>query len=249
MILSLIRRTYVYAQCITVMSGYSNDNMASAVFPDFTFELKRLDPKLSQVGHEVDNSIIPPMLHQETLRMFDIRSAGCYQWNSRENFSVATHNADYLNRDPQYLMRSSSMLWDQAASRIITTNKDCTAPQFSCARTEWRPMSFNHEDEIYPRICVSLLIHGGGDSCIGVPGPAGWTTLLPDRNLRGHAGREEGQCELAGDITLILGLIAFSARPRKILEAMNITFRPGSSWHGHPHVLRDDEREQRESRP
>ena len=177
--------------------------------------------------------------------MFDVKKAKCHQWNPDQKFRQVAQDANYFDQDHRYTKRSSSMLWDQARHRILTTNEDCTTSPFSSTTNPWEPMSFNHEDERYPGVCVSLLIHGGGETCIGVPGPPKWMSLLPDSNHRSYAGRIEGECELAGDITLILGLIAFSARPRETFDALKATFCPGERWDGHKYGPQDHERQQR----
>ena len=180
--------------------------------------------------------------------MFVVQPEEYYEWTPQYNFRRTRCDANYLNQN-QYIKRSSSMLWDRATQEITTTNKDCTVPAYSTNSNSWQYMRFSHQDELHPEVCVSLVLHGTGDRFTGVPASTRWTYLLPDRNIRNYEGRNPGRFELAGEITLALGLIAFSARPNQTIEALNATFRPGAQWQEHQYILGDNERYLRKLRP
>ena len=192
-----------------------------------------------------------PCTSEDTSTMFRVHSEQCYMWspniaNPNATFRPITANYQRLERETQYRRQSSSMLWDRPSHTIMTLDEDCTSATFSVTSADWFPLSFN---QMHPPTggCISRVGHGNGDTCIGAPGPTRWNSLLPDSALRepDYEGLEPGDPVLAGDLTLLLGLIAFSAQDNYAIAALNDSWTPGHPWMPHDYGVEMDQRHQR----
>lgn len=120
--------------------------------------------------------------------------------------------------------RSCTMLWTPDRHGYLHLPADCTTTNVSSLSNTWRRLSFGrsqHPD----RARIAFIGYSLEDYKLHIPGPNRWfEQLLPDVcQAQNTVAR---RCTLAGDLSILVGLVAFSSVPQYALYAVDQSFRP-----------------------
>ena len=128
---------------------------------------------------------------------------------------------------------SSSLFWGNDSQSFFHVPYDCTARDVATAATidprlDWGRLSFHHLALPDDR-CLSLVGHYLGDNTLGSSGSISWMPqLVPETYKCLGQSEYQGTCQLAGDLSILLGLIAFSTTSETVLETIQDCFRPNA---------------------
>ncbi|EXJ60979.1 hypothetical protein A1O7_05132 [Cladophialophora yegresii CBS 114405] len=118
--------------------------------------------------------------------------------------------------------RSCTMFWSSERHGYIVVPVDCTGTNLGAEPYPWKRLSFG--------ICASdpataLVGYQKERYRLHMPGPNHWFEgLLPD--VCKPEDCEGARCTLTGDLSIVVGLLAFSSTPDHAVEAVHKSFRP-----------------------
>ncbi|EXJ69791.1 uncharacterized protein A1O5_06862 [Cladophialophora psammophila CBS 110553] len=113
-------------------------------------------------------------------------------------------------------LKSTTLIWDPERHNYIIAPIDCTT---KVMEPLWRRLSFSG-----PKRRIEVIGFSREGYCLHAMGPEHWfEQLLPDTC---QAQTNSETCSmLAGDLSILVGLIAFSARPDLDVQAIDQSFR------------------------
>lgn len=129
------------------------------------------------------------------------------------------------------LYRAATMFWDPYAHNYVHIPLDCTTTDVDDTESgaAWRRPGFG--------ICqapggddIAVIGHSEEHKQLHLPGPDAWfekllpITLQPPDDAQSPIGRR--YCRLAGDLDILIGLIAFSTTFEHSASAIDCLFRP-----------------------
>lgn len=119
------------------------------------------------------------------------------------------------------LYRKCTMIWDPERAGYIQVPVNCleTLP----SPDAWRRLSFGWSEEEH-REHIALVGHNRERPTLHYPGPAHWFPQLLPQVCKGTAKGQQ-QCMLAGDLSMLAGLVAFSTTPQHDFRALDRSFR------------------------
>jgi len=120
--------------------------------------------------------------------------------------------------------RTSSLFWCPDRQAYLHVPLDCTAITLVNTDHVWRRLTFRH-CEIPDRSHIAILGYSLSRFSLPMRGPGHWFEQLLPLAYQPAAGGNR-QCELAGDLSILVGLVAFSAAPAYVLHAVKASFRP-----------------------
>ena len=146
------------------------------------------------------------------------------------------------DQEEMQLYNMSSVFWRPDHQTYLTVPYDCT--QISVRDRalideldNWERLKFGHD--IYKGRCVSVIGHRYGNDVLAATGPGSWMPqLIPFLHQRHDSPATlgaQGTSLLAGDISIIMGLVALSATPSMVKETIERSFRP-PMWVRHAHT-------------
>jgi len=133
--------------------------------------------------------------------------------------------------------KESSMFWCSECQGFKQVPYDCTKYDVQAKvgihpYNDWKPLSFEHFERPDGQY-IDLAGHQA-DGCmhntLGAPMPQRWATLLPPRNNLAGQSHVTGYSKLAGNLSVLFGLMAFSVPDRHIDETIQQCFMPGREW-------------------
>jgi hypothetical protein len=179
----------------------------------FCFSIKSITPdhtvQESRYGPPPDSLWMPP---DSKVAFTVTEDTGYYHWSRGTVKKMRpSQHADIRNYG------STSMFWCHDRQAFLQVPYDCTEKNVSeesryGGRLDWAKLTFHHR-----AICgrrVSLVGYGFEHSQLGTKAPRRWMpNLLPE--VYEYHGWSESQvlCHLGGELSIIIGLIAFSASP------------------------------------
>ena len=130
--------------------------------------------------------------------------------------------------------KSSTMIWAPERQSYIHIPIDCTTTNPTSEAHTWQRLSFRrveHSEEG----TIALIGHQRETKSLPVQGQPYWfQALLPDAY---QCQVDNGErCGLAGELSILAGLVAFSAVPQLAIQALNRSFRPNTrtaTWTPH----------------
>lgn len=167
-----------------------------------------------------------------------ITKANGYGWNPRPIATTADpvpYAGGFVVKDngdgrftPLVYYNSASMMFCGNFLKFMAARGDVTARDIVRMEDDWWPLMFDHHANY-----VSYLRTAGQHKQLAAPGHSEWLkSLLPKAydydvdNREGRAIPKSGG--LAGDLPLIIGLVAFSCSPGKLDSVL----REAKSWRG-----------------
>lgn len=120
--------------------------------------------------------------------------------------------------------RTGTMFWDRARQTYLYWPENCLEEDLKTSSIPYRRLGFA-ACPLAGREHLVLVAHHGRGFELPLLGPERfWNRLLP---VACKSRRTTPPlCTLAGDLAVIIGLIAFSTTPSNILKAISTTFRP-----------------------
>ncbi len=119
--------------------------------------------------------------------------------------------------------KSCTMVWAPERQHYLHIPIDCTVPDQSINAHVWRRLSFGY-DEHPNRAHIAVVGHHRTDYWLRFPAPRSWfPQLLPSA----YQSQEDTtlRCGLAGDLSILVALIAFSTTPEGLPGALDQSFR------------------------
>jgi hypothetical protein len=124
------------------------------------------------------------------------------------------------------LHKAYSMFWDPERGGYVLVPFDCSAMNVAQATHDWRRLSFGR----VPRPGAEHFAIAGyfmERYTLPVAGPPAWFEQLLPRVYQPPGAATQGRpCALAGDLAILIGLLAFSTKPDHVLSAIAHSFRP-----------------------
>jgi hypothetical protein len=171
---------------------------------------------------------IPPVMSAD----FNVGNSESYYWYPGSSTVVS---APQISGMPIY--KESSMFWCSECQGYIQVPYDCTKNNVQAKVKEhhyndWRPLSFEHVEKDDGQYIDRAGHHADGcmHNTLGAPMPRHWATLLPPKNNLHGQSHVTGYSKLAGNLSVLFGLMAFSVPDRPIGETIQQHFRPGEKW-------------------
>ncbi|EXJ91682.1 hypothetical protein A1O3_00232 [Capronia epimyces CBS 606.96] len=133
-------------------------------------------------------------------------------------------------------LRSCTMFWGPDRHGYLIVPVDCLKIELSSTTLPWRRLSFGRTRK--PETAqVALAGYHMERYHLHIPGPEHWfEQLLPV--VCEPPSLAPRTCTLAGDLSVLVGLIAFSADPSTAIRAVDQSFRPNpASTRFHPNQL------------
>ncbi|KIW68116.1 hypothetical protein PV04_04083 [Phialophora macrospora] len=171
---------------------------------------------------------------------------------SRSQF-VKTYSTDWLTWDPDSctiispdpgailpsVYKRCTMFWCRERHGYLVVPVDCTDTDLRAEPIRWRRLSFG---SCANRPGTALVGYHKERYALHMPGPNHWfEDLLPDVYKPEEC--DGPTCTLAGDLSILVGLIAFSSPPAYAADAVGESFRPErDSTRFQPHGLPKSER-------
>ena len=161
-----------------------------------------------------------------------------YYWYNGTVSEVPPQNRAHIQ-----VHRTTSMFWCYDRQAFVHVPYDCTAVDVKDAMgglqgnvpLPWNKITFHNK--IINNRCVSLLGYGYERDELGAPGSPSWMPeLLPQRYQYQGTSATLGRCQLAGDLSIILGLAAFSMSPQATAKSIGESLRrtaSGTEWTPH----------------
>ena len=212
----------------------------TAIWLPFRFTIKEIEPCYDvqeRLIYSPQNPYwIPPTI-PDAIRTTD--DLGVYQWRPGQVERVDPAVIEGL--DP---CSASSMFWCEDLDRktYLHTPYDCTkrsVEQTAAERDQryhWRRLTF-HNTTTSQGVPLSLVGHHYGEDKIAASGAAAWMPeLLPETFMRKASLRNPQECRLAGDVSMLLSLMALSTHPSTVIQTIRQSFRPDTplqTWRHH----------------
>ncbi|KAK5058824.1 hypothetical protein LTR84_011088 [Exophiala bonariae] len=123
--------------------------------------------------------------------------------------------------------RAATMFWDPYAHNYVHVPLDCTEEDVDGSESgfDWRRPGFS--------VCqaegghdIAVIGHSEEHQQLHLPGPGRWFEKLLPITLQPPEEPQSRQCKLAGDLDILIGLIAFSTTFEYAPQAIDCLFRP-----------------------
>jgi hypothetical protein len=158
----------------------------------------------------------------------------CYVWSPGRLSPISPSDKAYMED-----YKVTSVFWCPDHQTYLTVPYDCT--RYSVRHMvqndplqDWATLRFNHE--AYKGRCVSVIGHCSPNHVLAASGSPSWIgELIPpihQRHDEPAIPHAQGPSLLAGDISIIMALAAFSNRPELVKETTEWSFRP-PNWVPH----------------
>lgn len=133
--------------------------------------------------------------------------------------------------------KSCSMFWDPERGGYVLVPFDCSAMSVAQAMHDWRRLSFGRVQRPgAEHIAIAGYFMEG--YTLPLAGPSSWFEQLLPRVCQSPNMAQGRPCALAGDLAILIGLLAFSAKPEHVMHAIDRSFRPDRmSTNFRPHQL------------
>ena len=218
-------------------------------FPPFLFKATYLEPRqgVNHRRHDSDCFRLP-MTILDVNERFISKSRGIYLWTGIGHCSPVNQNPTSPNAEP-YL--TSTIFCCDYCSSYNTLGFDCTtrnviAQEGDDPQHNWIPLQFAYETDRGDH-CIACVGHAYGSAttvanpsgAIGARGPPNWfdqqVPLLPRHcDFEGPGpSRYTGSCQLTGQLSMIIGLIAQTTSAENLSHAVAHSFRPRQQWRSH----------------
>lgn len=127
------------------------------------------------------------------------------------------------------MYRSATMFWEPYTHNYLHIPLDCTTTDIEASSAFWSHPGFG----VSPapgRDDMAIIRHIGEHKQLHVPGPQSWFEQLLPITFQPPAVDQPSTaqrfCTLAGDLDILIALVAFSTTPEHIPEAIECLFRP-----------------------
>lgn len=184
--------------------------------PSFFFSIKSIRPNYEVESRHVtkppDSLWIPPSRKEAFTKTFDTT------WHYWQNGAVQLVPPQAQNAIQTY--RASSMFWGHARQAFLVSPCDCTETDIRNALggdnndtpLHWRKITFYNRTE--HNRCLSVIGYNYEHNQLGARGSTRWMpALLPQVYQHQGTAQQQQPCQLAGDLSLLLGLVTFSTPP------------------------------------
>jgi len=208
----------------------------------FCFAIKSVRPNYAveerRVSDPPDSLWIPPTRKEAFTIVAETR------WHYWENGSVSGVPLERVGQIKPY--STTSMFWGHERQAFLHIPCDCTEVSVKNAKggnekdmsIDWAKISFHHK-RVHNR-CLSLIGYHYENNVLGATGSPYWMPqLLPIVYQYNGLPEYEGSCQLAGDLSVLLSLAAFSIEPQPQMQSIGRLLRKtsqGTEWHRHQHT-------------
>lgn len=184
------------------------------------------------------NSFWLPPVRTQAFRLDT--TIGSYQWHNGFVRPISAAEQDYWVH-----YSTASIFWSSDRQAFFHVPRDCTKVNVEDnldgsgqdLPLPWMNISFRNKVGPNNRL-LSLVGYGYELDMVGGPASPAWMPeLLPVVYQYDGPEKGSGTAQLAGSLSLLLGLAAFSGPPDKMLETIRKSFRAqGSDWTPHGRV-------------
>jgi hypothetical protein len=189
--------------------------LIKSIAPDFEAQV----PRYSKPPH-------PLWLPPRTTNAFKVLQSGrWFQWSPG---SVSAVPQNLLNK--VQIHSTTSLFWCHDRQAFLQVPYDCTEKNVKevlgdGVPLDWDVLSFHHK-RIPPGPCISILGYKNEKNELCARGSPAWMPqLLPEKYQCPKKPEHDGSCQLAGELSILLGLVAFSTTPDRMLEVIQNSFR------------------------
>ena len=197
----------------------------------FFYSIKLIEPDFAVQAAQHSNSWWLPPEKKEAFKVLD--SSVWYLWRAG-NTSPAPPNLQQTIQT----YSTTSILWCHDRQAFLQVPYDCTRKDVAKEihdgmPLDWDPLSFQH-NRTEDNKCIALIgyryEHNELDAC----GSSRWVPkLLPERYRNPNTPEHQGTCRLAGQLSILVGLVAFSTTSSQIHEVIKYAFRKDPNWTPH----------------
>jgi hypothetical protein len=204
----------------------------------FCFFIKSIEPDYgiqARLQTQPANPLWVPPTKMDAFKNRGI--TGWYSWRDGEVQKVANTDVDTHLR----LHRTTSMFWCADRQAFLHVPYDCTRVNVGIKRDgvplKWERLSFHHK-EFKQAECISLVGYRYEKNELGAEGSPAWVPELIPSVYQLHKPSEYQQCHLAGDLSVLIALAAFSTVPADMVATIRDSFRrragaPTTEWRLH----------------
>lgn len=208
----------------------------------FCFAIKSVQPNYEveerRFSNPPDTLWIPPTRKEAFTIVAETR------WHYWDNGSVSGVPPEKLGQIKPY--STTSMFWGNDRQAFLHVPCDCTAVSVKNAKggrekdmlLDWAKISFCHKRVV--NRCLSLIGYHYEKNELGAKGSPYWMPqLLPEVYQYAGVPEYEGSCLLAGDLSVLLSLAAFSIEPQPQMQIIGRLLQKtsqGTEWHRHQHI-------------
>jgi hypothetical protein len=201
----------------------------------FLYSIKLIEPKdglQARYSSEVPRARLPPV----TTTSFEVLDSG--DWRRWSPGNVREVPQDETSTISVY--STVSLVWCHDLQAFLQVPYDCTETNVKGAvragvPVEWDELSFHYGSNQQGR-CLALLGYKYARNKLHAYGSPTWMPqLLPARYQCPGTSQHQGSCRLAGELSILLGLVAFSTTPDLMHWAIENCFynNPTSLWIPH----------------
>lgn len=152
------------------------------------------------------------------------QSSGWWKWDPGQGNYPSPFLQPHSHEDPPNFKpyKRCTLMWIPERQSYSVKLIDFTALE-ELPEPSWQPLHFGHVEN---RREIALVGPLRGEKWLQLPGPNRWFEggLLSDAYQCQEI--QPGECKLAGDLSILLGLVAFSHCPGAELSAIQQSFRP-----------------------
>jgi hypothetical protein len=201
-----------------------------SIKPNYAVQPRRVTPP-------PDSLWLPPT---ERKAFTTIADTNWHYWYEGKVYDVPIHKHQQIQ-----LYSTTSIFWSHHRQAFLQLPCDCTEIDLKKAMggnnhdvpLEWAKISFHNETT--HNQCLSLIGYGFEKNELGAKGSPRWMPeLLPDV-YQYQGTTQQGACHLAGDLSILLGLAAFSTSPQTPIKDVGAYLRhtaAGTEWATHGRV-------------
>lgn len=208
----------------------------------FCFAIKSFEPNYTVEERRLSkppDSLWIPSTHKEAFTIS--ANTEWHYWDNGVVSSVPSERVGHINP-----YSATSMVWSNDRQAFLHVPCDCTAVSVKNAKggrekdmsLDWAKISFYHKR--VDNRCLSLIGYHYEKNKLGAKGPPSWMPeLLPIVYQYDGEPEYDGFCLLAGDLSVLLSLAAFSIEPQPEMQTIGRLLRKtnqGTEWYRHRHT-------------
>jgi hypothetical protein len=207
----------------------------------FCFSMKSIEPDYEVQSRRVtplpDSLWLPPT---ECKAFTAIADTNWHYW-----YEGTVYEVPIQKRKEIQLYSTSSIFWSHDRQAFLHIPCDCTEIDLKKAMggdkkdvpLRWGKISFHNETK--HNQCLSLIGYGFEKNQLGAKGSSRWVPELLPEIYQYQGTTQQGACHLAGDLSILLGLAAFSTSPQTPVKEIGAYLKrtaAGTEWASHGRV-------------
>ena len=195
----------------------------------FSLRIQHIRDRESPADCPMSESDMCYWLPPSSRNQFDvISSTGWWIWDPgtiNHNFRLRRPSAEELRHYQPH--RTCSLFWCPDRQSYVLVPLDCTTTDIAANGYVWQRLTFGRS-QTPSRNHIATVGYSLGEFNLHIRGPDYWfQQLLPTAYQTAREGQRH--CALAGDLSILVGLLAFSVSPGDAMDAIRAvhqSFRP-----------------------